>query len=122
MLIVAAAGNDGNSALNYLASYQSVMSVAAVDSSKNKAGFSQFNEQVEIAAPGVDVTSTVIGDSGSTFDYGTWSGTSMATPHMAAVAGLLRMFFPDCKVRALAPVSRRSALGRARRRRSRPPS
>ena len=122
VLIIAAAGNYGNSALSYPASYKSVMSVAAVDSNENRASFSQYNDQLEIAGPGVDVTSTVIGDSGSTFDYGTWSGTSMATPHMAAVAGLLRMFFPDCKVRALAPVSRRLASGRAHRRRSRPPS
>merc|ERR1712157_129412 len=45
VLIIAAAGNSGNSALSYPASYKSVMSVAAVDSSENKAGFSQFNEQ-----------------------------------------------------------------------------
>merc|ERR1711906_20551 len=97
VLIVAPAGNSGNSALNFPAAYQSVMSVAAVDPSEYRAGFSQFNEQVEIAGPGVAVTSTVTGNSGSTFGYTTWSSTSMATPHVAAVAGLLRMFFPDCK-------------------------
>ena len=124
VLIIATAGNDGNSALNYLASYQSVMSAVEVDSSKNKADFSQFNEEVEIAAPGVAVTSTVTGDSGSRFDYGTKNGTSMATPHATAFARLLRMFFPDCNVRALAPVSCscRLASGRARRRHSCPPS
>ena len=48
VLIIAAAGNGGNDApLSYPASYNAVMSVAAVDSNKNKAGFSQFNEQVE---------------------------------------------------------------------------
>merc|ERR1711902_400780 len=52
VLIIAAAGNSGNSALSYPASYKSVMSVAAVDSSENKAGFSQFNEQTEISGPG----------------------------------------------------------------------
>merc|ERR1711971_913617 len=97
VLIIAAAGNGGNSALSYPASYKSVMSVAAVDSNENKAGFSQYNEQTEISGPGVSVKSTVTGNSGSTFGYKSYSGTSMATPHVAGVAGLLRMYFPDCK-------------------------
>eukprot|EP00957_Ditylum_brightwellii_P099629 7588427-Ditylum_brightwellii.AAC.1 len=45
VLLVAAAGNDGNSEYNYPASYGSVMSVAAVDSNRVKASFSQFNDQ-----------------------------------------------------------------------------
>ena len=44
VLIIAAAGNDGNSRYSYPASYEGVMSVAAVDSAGNKAGFSQYNE------------------------------------------------------------------------------
>jgi subtilisin family serine protease len=59
ILSIAAAGNGGTSAFSYPASYDSVMSVAAIDSSKVVADFSQFNSQVEIAAPGVGVLSTV---------------------------------------------------------------
>lgn len=63
VLLIAAAGNDGNPANttdieSFPASYDSVMSVAAIDSSKALADFSQKNSQVEIAAPGVDVYST----------------------------------------------------------------
>ncbi len=91
LLNIAAAGNDGNTSLSYPASYDSVMSVAALDSSKNLASFSQRNAQVEIAAPGVAVTSTINGNS-----YATWDGTSMATPHAAGVAALVWSHYPSC--------------------------
>ncbi len=59
ILSVAAAGNGGSTLFSYPASYDSVISVAAVDSTKTVAGFSQRNSQVELAAPGVAVRSTV---------------------------------------------------------------
>ncbi|MBI3185004.1 MAG: S8 family serine peptidase [Myxococcales bacterium] len=59
VLSVAAAGNGGNTTFSYPASYSSVISVAAVDSAKQHASFSQRNSQVELAAPGVAVLSTV---------------------------------------------------------------
>jgi len=59
ILSIAAAGNDGNTRLSYPASYDSVMSVAAIDSDLQIADFSQQNSQVEISAPGVGVLSTV---------------------------------------------------------------
>ena len=59
VLSIAAAGNDGTSAYSYPASYPSVVSVAAIDSNKQVADFSQYNDQVELAAPGVGVLSTL---------------------------------------------------------------
>ena len=59
VLSIAAAGNDGNTRKSYPASYDSVVSVAAVDSNGNVASFSQQNAAVELAAPGVHVKSTV---------------------------------------------------------------
>ena len=59
VLSIAAAGNDGNMIKNYPASYDSVVSVGALDKSEVIADFSQTNDQVELAAPGVGVLSTV---------------------------------------------------------------
>ncbi|ADN74675.1 peptidase S8 and S53 subtilisin kexin sedolisin [Ferrimonas balearica DSM 9799] len=59
ILSIAAAGNDGNTRHSYPASYSSVVSVAAIDSAKVVADFSQQTDQVEMAGPGVGVLSTV---------------------------------------------------------------
>jgi len=59
VLSVAAAGNDGTTRISYPGGYASVISVAAIDSNKVVADFSQKNSTVEVAAPGVGVLSTV---------------------------------------------------------------
>jgi thermitase len=89
-LIVAAAGNGGNSTPNYPAAYSEVVSVAATDNRDQRASFSTFNADVEVAAPGVDILSTW-NDGG----YNVISGTSMATPHAAGVAAVIAGRYPD---------------------------
>ncbi|HSW03199.1 S8 family serine peptidase [Aquabacterium sp.] len=59
MLVIAAAGNAGDTSTSYPAGFVEVMSVAAIDENMAKAGFSQSNADVEIAAPGVAVLSTI---------------------------------------------------------------
>ncbi|HEX7917348.1 MAG TPA: S8 family serine peptidase [Rudaea sp.] len=59
VLSIAAAGNDGNGTYSYPASYDSVISVAALDSNNKRAVYSQYNSQVELAAPGNDILSTL---------------------------------------------------------------
>jgi len=88
-VLVAAAGNDGDSTVSYPAGYAQVVSVAATDSNDAKASFSNTNADVEVAAPGVDILSTIPGG-----QYATLSGTSMATPHASGVTGVLWQLFP----------------------------
>ena len=57
--MIAAAGNDGTTGVSYPAGFATVVSVAAIDSNMVVASFSQKNADVEIAAPGVGVLSTV---------------------------------------------------------------
>lgn len=59
ILVVAAAGNDGNTRKSYPASYGPVLSVAAVDEANVHATFSQVNNKVDLSGPGVDTLSTV---------------------------------------------------------------
>jgi thermitase len=94
-LVVAAAGNDGDSTLEYPAAYPEAMSVAATDDRDAHADFSNTNADVEIAAPGVDVLSTVPGG------YELDSGTSMATPHVSGAAAVLWEHFPSDSAAAI---------------------
>ncbi len=59
VLLIAAAGNDGNNTHSYPASYDAVMSVASVDNHKDHSAFSQYTNQVEISGPGEAILSTV---------------------------------------------------------------
>ncbi|WP_238398195.1 S8 family peptidase [Halorussus salinus] len=85
VLLVAAAGNDGSctDCVGYPAAYDEVMAVSSTNSNDELSSFSSQGPQVEIAAPGSDIYSTVPGG------YDTFSGTSMACPHVSGAGGQL---------------------------------
>lgn len=90
-VIVAAAGNSGSAAPVYPAYYSNCIAVAATDRNDAKASFSTYGSWVDVAAPGVSIFSTLPNHSNKigSLNYGSLSGTSMATPHVAGLAGLV---------------------------------
>lgn len=90
IVIVSAAGNDNTERPGYPAAYPEVLAVAATNSFTEKATFSNFGDYIDVTAPGESIASTYL-DS----QYAALSGTSMASPHVAALAGLVRSLNPE---------------------------
>jgi len=91
VVLVAAAGNDNFYMKFYPSGYENVISVAATCPNDERAVFSNYGEWVDVAAPGVEILSTVLYN-----QYTEFSGTSMACPHVAGVAGLLIAKNQEC--------------------------
>lgn len=93
ILLIAAAGNSGQQGgsnnIGYPARYAAVMAVGAVDHQYNRASFSSYGAELEIMAPGVGINSTYLNNG-----YRSLNGTSMASPHVAGVAALIKQKHP----------------------------
>ena len=117
ILFVAAAGNDGvnnDSTASYPsnynttagAGYDNVIAVAAIDRSGNLASFSNYGATtVDLGAPGVSINSTLPFNT-----YGSYSGTSMATPHVTGAAALYAASHPGATANAIRTALLNSAL------------
>ena len=83
-IIVAASGNDNVSSQFYPAAHTNVISVASTSSNNAKSSFSNYGSWIDISAPGSNIYSTTVGNT-----YGNKSGTSMASPMVAGLLGLM---------------------------------
>jgi serine protease len=109
LIVVASAGNEISTAPSYPAAYDDVVSVSAVDINGDPAWYSNSGPTIDLAAPGGDTTADVnadglpdgvlstCGDASSgaiRFTYCFLQGTSMASPHAAGVAALMKAVHP----------------------------
>lgn len=94
VIIVAAAGNDNSNELQYPAGYEGVIGVTAITTASQKADFANYGPWVDLAAPGVGITSTIPSTTPEQSNYGTWRGTSMATAFVSGAAALARQKYP----------------------------
>ncbi|WP_096437996.1 S8 family serine peptidase [Alteribacter populi] len=84
-IVIAASGNEYRNSISYPAAYDSVIAVGSVTSNGTRSSFSNYGDGLELMAPGSNIYSTVPNNG-----YDSFSGTSMASPHAAGVAGLMR--------------------------------
>ena len=92
-IVVAAAGNANRNARDFSpVNTRGVIGVSAVDAELNRASFSNYVTDIGmgVAAPGVDIYSAIPGN-----EYTSYNGTSMATPYVAGLLGLMKSIRPE---------------------------
>lgn len=91
IVLIAGAGNNDTETMFYPAAYPEVLAVGATNMSDQKSGYSNYGSWIDVMAPGNSIYSTM---GGTDTTYASLSGTSMACPLTAGLAGLIRSYNP----------------------------
>ncbi|MFS1513507.1 S8 family peptidase [Chengkuizengella sp. SCS-71B] len=105
VVLIAATGNDNTNQPGYPAAYPEVIAVSATDELSIKAEFSNFGDYLDVMAPGVSIPSTYPDN-----QYAALSGTSMASPHVSALAAMIRSLNPQLKNVEVMEIIRNTAV------------
>lgn len=89
-LVVCSSGNEGSDELGYPAAYTGVITVGATTILDRMSSFSNYNEKLSVSSPGSNIISTLPGDK-----YESYSGTSMSTPIVSGLLGLMKSHYPE---------------------------
>lgn len=114
VIIIASAGNEGNSLVSYPAGFDNVIGVGGTSSNKVKCIFSQFNDSVFVSAPGGveslenrDKPIATLGYAGN--DIVAVSGTSFAAPQVAGVAAIAKSIYPELTTNQFKEILKRTS-------------
>lgn len=105
VVLIAATGNDNTDRPGYPAAYPEVFAVSATDYNRKKASFSNYGNYIDVVAPGATIASTYLDN-----QYAALSGTSMASPHVAALAALIRSKNPALTNTEVMDIMRRTSI------------
>ena len=105
VILIAATGNDNTNQPGYPAAYPEVFAVSATNQDGKRAIFANYGEYVDVVAPGEHIASTYLDG-----QYASLSGTSMASPHVAALAALIRSAHPNLTNIEIYDIMRQSAV------------
>lgn len=109
VVLCAAAGNGGGSSLSYPAAYSETIAVGALASTGKRASFSQYGQGLSVMAPGVNILQQTWSPQQGKFVFGSWAGTSMATPHVAGTAALMLARNPNLTPAQVKEILQRTA-------------
>jgi thermitase len=105
VVLIAATGNDNTSDPGFPAAYPEVFAVSATDEQSQRAPFSNYGDYIDVVAPGVSIASTYPHN-----QYAALSGTSMASPHVSALAALIRSVNPSLANTEVMDIMRNTAI------------
>ncbi|MBI1935061.1 S8 family serine peptidase [Candidatus Woesearchaeota archaeon] len=106
ILLIASSGNDGENKILYPAHYPQVIAVGAVDNNNSRASFSNYGNELELVAPGVNIYTT---NQNNNYFLNV-SGTSFATPHIVGVGALIKSYKPNLTNCYIREILRKSAI------------